>query len=125
MQQILVIDDDENITDLIKMYLEDDPYSVTTANSGSEAIELFEKGSFDIVITDIIMPEVSGIELIEKLVELKPEIKILACSGGQDFETDQLTASLALEQAVSEGAVCSLMKPFDRDTLINNLKNLG
>ena len=75
-------------------------------------------------MTDIIMPEISGIELIEKLVKLKPDVKILACSGGQDIETDQLTASLALEQAISQGAVCSLMKPFDRDTLIQNLKKL-
>ena len=63
--RILVVDDDESLVAIISEVLEDDGYDVTTASSGEEAIELFRNTRFPLVITDIRMPGMTGIELLQ------------------------------------------------------------
>lgn len=81
MQHILVIDDEEVIREMLKDILEPQGYEITMAEDGAKAIELYDAGNFDLVITDIMMPEKDGFETIAALKEKNPAIKIIALTG--------------------------------------------
>ncbi|MFQ5686329.1 MAG: response regulator, partial [Candidatus Scalindua sp.] len=67
MKKILIIDDNEDVLDIFKQLLVEEGFSVSTANNGIAGIELFKRQSFDLVITDINMPEMSGFDVIKKI----------------------------------------------------------
>ncbi len=81
-KQILVVDDDPMVLALIRKLLERRGYQVASASNGMEAIDLFSHGVFDLVITDLIMPEKDGLETILELRKADPSVKIIAVSGG-------------------------------------------
>lgn len=123
MKKILVVDDQQHVLDVIEGYLTDGhPYSVTTTTNAIEATGLIEENDFDLLITDILMPDLNGIELIDKVRQIKPGLKILACSGGGD--SGALVAGLALDQALNEGAALALLKPFTEEDLLSKVQQL-
>jgi len=67
MEKILIIDDNEDILEIFEQVLVDEGFDVSTANSGNEGIELFKRQSFDIVIIDINMPGMNGLEVVENI----------------------------------------------------------
>jgi CheY-like chemotaxis protein len=82
--------------------------SVVCAGNGVEALRALEKGAFDLVITDVLMPEMDGIELIPLIKKKRPEVYILAMSGGgHNFMGDYCT-----KIASTLGADAVIMKPF-------------
>lgn len=81
MSKILVIDDDEMIRYVITLMLESDGFEVNEAGNGKEAMDYIKKQSFDLVITDIEMPEMNGFEIINKLHKDFPNVKIVVISG--------------------------------------------
>ena len=85
MAKILVIDDDPSILTMLKKMLEREGYEVDTACNGSEGLDKIEDSPPDLLITDIVMPEKEGMELIFHLRRKKPELKIIAISGGGRF----------------------------------------
>jgi YesN/AraC family two-component response regulator len=85
MAKILVIDDDPSILTMLKKMLEREGYEVDTASNGSEGLDKIEDSPPDLLITDIVMPEKEGMELIFHLRRKKPELKIIAISGGGRF----------------------------------------
>lgn len=119
MKSILVIDDDDIVRTMLTAMLERENYRVITAINGAEALEKYHAEPTDLVITDIIMPEKEGIETILELKRSKPDIKIIAVSGGgrvgpQDY----------LNVAKKFGAQYTFTKPFDRKSLIDAVKDL-
>jgi two-component system chemotaxis response regulator CheY len=104
MSLILVVDDKEFIRDLIKEILDPLGHTVFTASSGKEAFQLCHKRSFDLLITDLEMPDMDGIELIGSLRGVQRDLPILAISGA--FSGRFLRIAKAL------GAVGTLAKPF-------------
>ncbi len=86
---------------------------------GGRAVEAVRETFFDLVITDILLPEKNGIELIADLDKEMPGLKFIAISGG-----GQIPADLYLESARNQGAAVSLMKPFDRTELIDAVRKL-
>jgi CheY-like chemotaxis protein len=76
-QRILVVDDEPFVCDAVKMMLAFDGHDVQTANSGKEALGIFEKGKFDIVITDFAMPNMKGDELAAAIKSRAPEQPIV------------------------------------------------
>lgn len=82
MAKILVIDDEPPILLMLKKMLEKAGYEVDTASNGNEGIILFEKNKYNLLITDIIMPEKEGMETIIELHKKYPGLKIIAISGG-------------------------------------------
>ncbi len=74
MKKILVVDDEEDITKSVKMLLENDGYIVFTVNNGKDALQKLEKETFDLVLLDILMPEMPGNEVAEK-IRKNPKIK--------------------------------------------------
>jgi DNA-binding response OmpR family regulator len=82
MAKILVFDDEPSILLMLKKMLEKEGHEVDLALNGREGLELFEKNKPDLLITDIIMPQKEGLEIILELRKKYPELKIIAISGG-------------------------------------------
>lgn len=114
MFKVLLVDDDKLVRDMLQQMLEKENYIVKSAADGNEAIRMFSKINPDLVITDIIMPEREGIELIQIFLREKPSVKILAISGGALNIDSQST----LKMAKALGAHKVLSKPLLRDEFI-------
>lgn len=122
-KRILIVDDEKDIAEIIKETLdEEEQYETMISLSSTDAIELIKQNQFDLVITDMIMPEMNGIELTEYIFNNHPKVKVLACSGGGD--SGKLVAGMALDQALEEGADNALLKPFTPEELLMKVKNL-
>ena len=113
MAKILLIDDEENARVLTAQFLELAGHQVVTAENGIQGHERVLERAFDLVITDIIMPEKEGFETIKDLKRERPDLPILAISGGGVIQSDEL-----LEMAVSMGASAGLSKPFTGKALL-------
>ncbi len=119
MKQILLIDDDAAVRFLVSDILEEQGYSVTTADNGKEGLRLLDQGSPDLVITDIIMPDMDGIEVIMQLKQRYPDGKIIALSAGGSISSDKY-----LDLAKGLGAQKVLTKPVEHQELIETVREL-
>lgn len=113
---ILVVDDESAIRSAIRRKLEKDGYHVHEAGDGNEAIKALESASFDLVLTDIIMPEKDGLETICFVRKHQPAVKVIAISSP--------TNELFLESAVGLGASCILEKPLVLEELAATVERL-
>lgn len=114
MARILVIDDEELSLFTMREILEDAGHTVETAGDGMAGLALQRSQAFDLVITDMVMPRMEGIELIAEIRGTNSSIPILAISGsGRSHNTD------FLELARRRGANAGLIKPFSEDDLLN------
>lgn len=104
--KILVIDDEEIICRLLEDSLSDQGYTVTTVRSGSEALKKIEKESFDVVITDIRMPEITGIKILEEVKKINSQTMVIVMTGFASVETAQ--------EAIRLGAYDYVTKPFEK-----------
>ncbi len=92
---ILVVDDEENILEILREFLENEGYAVRTAADGAQGLEAFRGGAFDLVITDLNMPELSGWELARGIHALSPGMRIILLSGwGAEIEERNRTEQL-------------------------------
>lgn len=107
MARILIIDDEERIRTIVRKILESAGHEVVEAGDGAEGTEVFGGSHFDLVVTDLIMPEKEGIETILHLREVDADVPILVVSGGHSFDKVG-----PLEDAELLGADASLAKPF-------------
>jgi len=85
MKRLLVVDDSMLVREKIISILEDGGYSVKSANNGNEALTLLNEYNFDLIITDIIMPKMEGLEFITYIKKKFPDLKILAISSYKPF----------------------------------------
>ncbi len=108
MAHILVVDDDEQIRDFLEIVLTLDKHKVTLAKDGVEGLRLYRSRKPDLVITDIIMPEKDGIEIIIDIMNSKNPAPIIAMSGGRR----KLTSEFTLSSAEILGVKHTLAKPF-------------
>lgn len=116
MLKILVIDDSRVIVDYIKGNLEDAGYKVCTADNGKSGIEMIDRYDPDLVITDIIMPEKDGVEVIMHIRQLYPDIRtIVITSGGAIPAKDHLSMASML------GADFVMQKPIDPLKLLSTI----
>ena len=112
---ILVVDDDDGIRSLVKKYLNENDYLVTTANSAEDANEKINIIKFDLIILDIMMPGKSGLEFIqENQKKLKTPIILLTAKGQANERIEGLEI----------GADDYLPKPFEPKELILRIKNI-
>lgn len=128
---ILIIDDEEDVGRSLRRILERAGFTVETTDSGAAGLDAFQLAPPDIVITDIMMPKLHGIEVIRKIRQSRHPTRIIAISGGGNFgrlryEPDSLTTSAYLVAAEEAGADAVLTKPFEKDELLGCvLKLLG
>jgi len=88
MKKILLVDDEESIHLLYREELEEDGYEVHSALSGEEALEKLGIISPDLVILDINMPGINGIDVLRRMKEMHPQLPVILCSAYQEFKQD-------------------------------------
>jgi CheY-like chemotaxis protein len=113
---ILVIDDDAMVRHALTKLLEGKGYEVQSAPEGRQGLQAFRKRRADLVITDIIMPEMEGIETIMELRVLSRDCPIIAMSGGGRFGKPDF-----LGVAIHLGANATLSKPFETEELLQTV----
>jgi CheY-like chemotaxis protein len=119
MSLILLVDDDEPFRTMLRKMLVKMGYDVVEARNGLEGIRIFELQAFDLVMTDLVMPEKEGLETIKAMRQSRPGALILAMSGGgRGSAIDYLRVAKML------GADCILSKPFSNDELSTALGGL-
>lgn len=111
---ILIVDDDVNFCNTLAKILTKKGYETLMANSGSQAIELVKEKKIDVVLMDIKMPVMDGVETYKKLKVIKPGIKVILMTA---FSVDDL-----IKDALSEGVYAVVRKPFDIETIINMIE---
>lgn len=115
MGKVLVVDDERAIRNTLKDILTLEGYDVQLAENGQEALTFFEKGGIDVVFLDIKMPEMDGIEVLEKMQEVSPEVPVIMISGHGTIET-------AVE-AIKKGAYDFIAKPLDLNRVLITMRN--
>ena len=114
-QKVLIVDDEETIRVSLKSSLNKSGIHSDTAESGSIALEILKSDHYDIVLTDIMMDDVTGITLLKKVKERFPKIEVLLMTGYANIET-------AIE-AVRLGASDYLVKPCTIKAILSSIKN--
>ncbi len=120
MTRLLIVDDDEAVLAVMAEALRNAGFDVESAINGQQALEQIRTACFDLLITDILMPEIDGLAIIDKAIAGNQDISVLAISGGGP---DQDGGDL-LEAAMFSGADAILEKPFLPDELIRTARAL-
>ena len=115
MSRILVIDDERSIRNTLKDILEFEKYQVEIAEDGFKALELLKTNDFDVILCDIKMPGMDGIEVLQKVEEIKPDTPVVMISGHGNIDT-------AVE-SIKKGAFDFIEKPLDLNRLLITLRN--
>ena len=115
MAKILVIDDERSIRNTLKEVLEYENHEIDVAVDGHEGIEMFVKGKYELVLCDIKMPNMDGIEVLEKLIDMPGNAPVVMISGHGNIET-------AVE-AIKKGAFDFIEKPLDLNRLLITIRN--
>jgi two-component system NtrC family response regulator len=110
METVLIVDDEKNYTRILGAVLEEEGFEILTANSGPKALEVLEGSDVDLVLTDMKMPLMDGIQLLEKIKTRDSELPVI-------MMTAHGTVDKAVE-AMQKGAYSYILKPFDNDRLI-------
>ncbi len=118
MPKILVVDDEQSMRSMLRIMLKKEGYQATCAASGEEAIELCEKQNYDLVLTDIKMGGMNGLQVLQKVKELNPDTAVIMITAFASMET--------AVDAMKEGAYDYISKPFDisqvKQVVNNSLK---
>ena len=117
MQKILIVEDEKSISNILENILSDEIQGseITIAENGLDAYKLIEKNDFDLIISDIKMPKLSGNELLTQSLSIKPESVFLMISGHADIDT--------AVTCLKNGAYDFISKPIDINRLITSVKN--
>lgn len=117
MHKILIVEDEKAISGVLQNILSDElpKYEFVIAEDGLEGYKLLEKDDFNLVISDIKMPKLSGTELLKQTLALKPETTFVMISGHADIDT--------AVDCLKEGAYDFISKPIDINRLITSVKN--
>jgi len=115
MSRILIVDDEQSIRDTLREILEYEGYEIEEASDGDKAISLIKKFNYDAVLSDIKMPKLDGIEVLEKAKSIAPELPFIMISGHGTMET-------AIE-ATKKGAFDFINKPPDLNKLLITVRN--
>jgi CheY-like chemotaxis protein len=129
MQRILIVDDERDVRDSIKTVLDLAGYTVRTAENASDALDQLQSTPIDLVITDIFMPKINGVQAIESIRKAFPLVRIVAISGGGNFgaaayQPTAIITNAYLASAEKAGAHLVLTKPFEADDLIEAIERL-
>lgn len=117
MSQILLVEDETPFAEAIQQALTRFGHAVVLARDGKEALKLYDPEVFSLVITDLIMPDMDGVELITALSRVDPAVRIIAMSGG-----GRNGPQTYLKVAERVGAVKTIVKPFTFDELLEAVR---
>jgi len=112
---VLLVDDEHGIRETLGLFLERDGHQVRTVADAPEAIKILASESFDAVVSDIVLPQISGVELLEKIRQVAPYTKVILITGEPTVNT--------AAQAVRMGAFDYLSKPISREDICKAVKS--
>lgn len=115
MAKILIVDDERSIRNTLKDILEFENHQITLAENGKQGLETAQNGSFDLIFSDIKMPEMDGIELLEQLIISETEAPVIMISGHGNIET--------AVDCIKKGAFDFITKPIDLNRLLITVRN--
>ncbi len=115
MSKILVIDDERSIRNTLKDILEYEKYNVDLAEDGIKGLEMVKQKEYDIILCDIKMPGMDGIEVLEQLTELAPDSPVVMISGHGNIDT--------AVDSIKKGAYDFIEKPLDLNRLLITIRN--
>ena len=121
MSKILVIDDEISICNILRLQLERDGHSVEIALNANEALNKYNSTCYDLIIVDIFIPEIDGLEIIDSIGKYSPLSKIIAMSGGGNFTMPSDLKDI--EQEV-DGVRAFLAKPITNEKLLASVKKV-
>lgn len=129
MSKIIVIDDEGDIRVVVAEVLKRAGYDVVTASDGGEGLAMLAADGADMVITDIIMPGIDGVAVMNEVRKTHPEMPIIVISGGgniapMDYEPAAISTTAYLASAAEAGANITLTKPFGREELLDAVGSL-
>jgi len=117
MKKIIVVDDSKVITDLMKLMLEKSGYSCMTANNAAECLDMLRKEKFDLLLLDIGMPDISGLDLLDIIrndeTQKETKVALFTASSPTEYELESFTA---------KGVVGVIKKPVKKDMLVAQLE---
>lgn len=112
---VLIADDDNDLLNFLVEIVKNAGFRVSAATSGQQAIELFWEEPADVVLLDLIMPDITGIEVMTEIKEMQPSVPVFMMSGEGDIPIAVAT--------IKQGACDFIVKPMDFNLLISTLKN--
>ena len=114
-KRILICDDEEGVRESLNLILEDD-YNLDFASSGNETIQKVKDEDYDVLLLDIKMPKVDGLETLKKIRRISPGLKTIIITGYQSIET--------ASKAVKLGAIDYITKPFESSEVKEKIKKI-
>ncbi len=111
---ILVIDDDPAICNFITRLMDKYDYSVIAYESSKEALDNLQEKKFDVVVTDVVMPVVSGTEILGRIRDTNPDVPVILMTGYTDFDT--------AVDAIKKGVFDLIIKPFKPEQIIHSIE---
>lgn len=114
MHKILIVEDDEKIARVIQLELEFESYDVTNAYTGKEALELYEKEAFDLILLDVMIPELNGLEVLRRIRQKDEHIRIIMLTA-RDAVMDKVSG-------LDSGANDYMTKPFEIEELLARIR---
>ncbi len=107
--RILIVDDESIVLSLVRDALEDEDYDVETAARGAEALEVIESKEVDLIVTDIRMPDINGIDLVKRARAIRPDVGAVFMTGYANLNS--------AKEAIKQGALDYILKPFELDEI--------
>ncbi len=116
MPTVLVVDDTAFMRSVIREILSSEGFEVAEAENGKTALEIYKNVKPDVVTLDIVMPEMDGIEVLKKLKEIDPDVRVIMCTA--------LGEEQILKKAIKMGAKGYVIKPFHPDKVVEEVKKV-
>ena len=113
--KILIVDDEQNVCEFLGEFLQDKGYLVIKARSGSKALRYLGKNNPDLVLLDILMPGMSGLEVLKRIRKLYPDLPVIILTGVKDKQV--------VDDIINVGPVDFIPKPIDLDVLEKCISN--
>ena len=113
--KVLLVDDAKDFVAYMRKRLSARGMDVSTAYSGQEALDIISKEPLDVVVLDVLMPGMDGIETLQEIRKIKPELQVIMLTGHGTVES--------AAEGMKLGAVDYLLKPCDLDTLLNSIND--
>ena len=109
-KRILVVDDEEVLRTTISQVLTEEKYSVVLATNGAEALQIYQKDPFELIMTDIVMPHFSGIELLKAIKGINPEAQIIVISARPEAASQAVEADAFVNKFDPPERILSVLK---------------
>ncbi|HEY3026249.1 MAG TPA: response regulator [Pyrinomonadaceae bacterium] len=118
MANILLVEDDDQLRAMLKLLLTSCGHEVSEASNGTRVCDIYQKERFDLVITDLVMPDTEGLEVIMELRRTDSDVRIIAMSGGGLGRAEEY-----LKIARKAGAQLTLSKPFGNEEFLEMVRS--